>query len=59
MNTQIPKDAIGALQGLYYKIGLHGKAYYWNDDQWVKSEKHPIIVESDISKKKNKFSLAD
>jgi hypothetical protein len=57
MTDPIPKDAIGALSGLYYKIGRFGKAYYWNDDEWVKSEKHPDIVESDIAKKANKFSL--
>ena len=55
---QIPKDAIGALSGLYYKIGRFDKAYYWNGEEWIKSDKHSAIVRSDISKKRDKFSLA-
>lgn len=57
MKNEIPMDALGVLDGSYYKIGRFGKAYYWNGGEWRKSEKHTSQVESDISKKKNPFSM--
>ena len=30
-----PTGAIGYLNGAYYKIGLHGKAFRWVNNQWI------------------------
>jgi hypothetical protein len=30
-----PTGAIGYLNGAYYKIGLHGKAFRWVNKQWI------------------------
>jgi len=35
----IPKSAIGAISGLYYKIGSHGFAFMWLKGEWIKSER--------------------
>ena len=34
---KIPKGALGAIMGCYYKIGAHDFVYYWNDFKWKKS----------------------
>lgn len=54
--TGIPDGAIGTLDGLFYKIGLHGRAFYWDGRQWIKSDKTAQSVESDIAAKKHRFS---
>jgi len=51
-----PFDAIGFMDGLYYKAGRFNKAYYWNDEEWKKSERNLTILRSDLSKKSNPFS---
>jgi hypothetical protein len=53
----IPRDAIGALNGLYYKIGMHGMAFYWNGLEWRKSDKNATLVKSAIDAYRHKFSL--
>jgi hypothetical protein len=53
----IPKDAIGALNGLYYKIGMHGMAFYWNGSEWRKSDKNATLVKSAIDAYRHKFSF--
>lgn len=32
-----PEDAMGVIQGLYYKLGVHNKPYYWTGDCWQQS----------------------
>ena len=46
--TTKPPDALGILNGLYYKIGRLGKMYYWNDEEWIISDKDPATIEQDI-----------
>tara|TARA_R110000868_G_C10859385_1_gene761379 strand:- start:644 stop:847 length:204 start_codon:yes stop_codon:yes gene_type:complete len=53
----IPNNAIGSLNGLYYKIGLHGFSYYWNGDSWLRSQKSAILIEAALEKCRHKFSL--
>lgn len=53
----IPKNAIGSLNGLYYKIGLHGFSYYWDGDSWLKSETPAVLIEAALEKCRHKFSL--
>ena len=31
-----PADALCILSANYYKIGLHGKVFRWNGDEWVR-----------------------
>ena len=60
----IPKSAIGAISGLYYKIGSHGFAFIWLKGEWIKSAKtayevidfldtaeHPFALDNEIVKK--------
>jgi hypothetical protein len=53
----IPAEAIGALSGLYYKIGLHGCAYYWNDEEWIKSAEPASKIVEAIERKEFRFDL--
>lgn len=55
--NKIPKGAIGALSGLYVKIGAHGRVYYWNGEDWLRSEKNEAETLSKLRGKKDKFSL--
>ena len=32
--NKTPTGAIGYLNGAYYKIGLHGKAFRWVNNSW-------------------------
>tara|TARA_R110000764_G_scaffold36319_1_gene81068 strand:+ start:2456 stop:2770 length:315 start_codon:yes stop_codon:yes gene_type:complete len=52
-----PEGAIGAVTGLFYKIGLHGFAYYWNVDRWIKSDKDPVLLQVAIEGNKDAFSI--
>jgi hypothetical protein len=36
----MPNDAEYFNNGLYYKIGVHGKAFIWVLDGWIKSAQH-------------------
>lgn len=53
----IPSDALGALNGLYYKIGTHGMAFYWSGVEWRKSDKNATLVKSAIDAHRHKFSF--
>mgnify|MGYP000341883273 FL=1 len=53
----IPEDAIGNLNGLFYKIGLHNFSYYWNGDEWLRSQKPAPLIEAALKKCRHKFSL--
>jgi len=53
----IPSDALGALNGLYYKIGTHGMAFYWSGLEWRKSDKNATLVKSAIDAHRHKFSF--
>jgi len=53
----MPKNAIGILNGLYYKIGLHDFSYYWSGDSWLKSQHPTILIEAALKKCRHKFSL--
>lgn len=53
----IPDGAIGCLNGLFYKIGLHNLAFYWNGDEWVRSERPAPLIEASLKPFKNKFSF--
>tara|TARA_R110002167_G_scaffold90986_1_gene244729 strand:+ start:1331 stop:1534 length:204 start_codon:yes stop_codon:yes gene_type:complete len=57
VSEAIPKEAIGALNGLYYKIGTHGAAFYWNGSEWRKSNKNATLVKSSINAHRHKFSF--
>lgn len=35
----VPNNAKWYLDGSYYKIGVHGKIFRWDDDEWVYSQK--------------------
>ena len=52
-----PKGAQGVLDGLYFKIGPLGKAYYWNCGEWIRSERSPLLVAADIKRKACAFSF--
>ena len=52
----IPMDAFGWLDGSYVQIGAHGRAFYWNGEEWLKSSKDPRILRAELSRKANKFS---
>ncbi len=58
IHSKIPEGAIGAYSGLYYKIGRFDKLFYWNNEEWVRSEEYPRIIQDKIDKKKNSYSLA-
>ena len=36
------------ISGLEYKIGRFGYAYYFNNGEWKKSEKHPDFIRQAI-----------
>ncbi len=36
------------IDGLIYKIGRFGKAYYWDGDEWKRSNKHHTQIENAI-----------
>ena len=55
--NEIPEDAYGALSGLYYKSGRHGLAYYYNGEEWIKSEKTWLSVKNSIDGCRDKLSL--
>jgi hypothetical protein len=39
-----PPDALTICDGLFYKIGLHNRAYYWDGYEWrVSSKSHSEI----------------
>jgi hypothetical protein len=59
MTTQMPEEAIGAVSGLYYKIGLHGKAYYWNGEEWIKSDKTSEEIKAALARKMDRLSLSE
>ena len=40
----MPNDAKYVSNGLFYKIGVHGKAFMWVNDGWIKSTQHPTDV---------------
>lgn len=31
----IPESAIGFLNGAFYKVGVHGRAFRWVNNQWI------------------------
>ena len=45
------------INGLTYKIGRFGYAYYLNDDEWIKSDKAPGFIEDAIEREKQKKLL--
>ena len=54
----VPRGAIGALNGLFFKIGRHNLAYYWNGEEWMRSERSAKEVRVEIDNKRHKFLLA-
>lgn len=58
VNVQgIPENAIGSLNGLYYKIGLHGFSYYWDGNSWLRSQHPAILIKAALENCRHKFSL--
>ena len=57
----IPDDAIGAMEGLYYKIGLRDKAYWYDPDdrEWRLSERNPIVLKAQLLGFKYRYSLTN
>tara|TARA_R110000796_G_scaffold7861_3_gene26508 strand:- start:914 stop:1123 length:210 start_codon:yes stop_codon:yes gene_type:complete len=53
----IPEGSIGILNGLFYKVGTHNFSYYWDGEQWLKSGKHPALIEAAIEACRHKFSF--
>ena len=53
----IPEGAIGNLNGLFYKIGLHNFSYYWNGEKWLRSQKPAPLIKAALEKCRNKFSF--
>ena len=49
-SNTIPAEAIGAISGLYFKIGVHGRAFYWCEGEWLKSCKTGDEVVEELSK---------
>lgn len=35
----VPEGAQAAINGLFYKVGIHGKAFYHTNGCWVRSER--------------------
>ena len=61
-HVSAPDNAIGALNGLYYKIGAHDFGFYWTGNSWHKSEHHADSIRAAIypdkpNKSFNPFSL--
>jgi hypothetical protein len=44
-----PADALGHVNGLYYKIGVHGRAFYHANGKWLKSERPAREIEDYFS----------
>jgi len=40
------------ISGMEYKIGWFGYAYYWNGEEWIKSDKDPEIIQDKIDSNK-------
>jgi len=49
---EAPASAQVIIDGLYYKIGIHGFAFYHNGEEWVKSVRPTELVIAEIQKKK-------
>lgn len=45
-NIRAPIDSTHALNGLPYKVGVHGFVFRWNDCEWVKSSTSPFELNS-------------
>jgi hypothetical protein len=56
-DKRIPVGAIGAIDGLFYKIGRFDRVFYWNMYDWVRSDKTANTVLHEINNKKDKFAL--
>ena len=46
------------ISGLEYKIGRFGYAYYFNNGEWQKSEKHPDFIKRAIEDDRKKKLLS-
>lgn len=46
---KMPVDAQCRIDGLYYKIGLHGRAFYWCGSEWFSSAKSVSVVTRNIT----------
>lgn len=53
----IPKSAIGAISGLYYKIGSHGFAFMWLKGEWIKSARPADEVANFLATVEHPFAL--
>ena len=53
----IPKSAIGAISGLYYKIGSHGFAFMWLKGEWIKSARPSDEVANFLATVEHPFAL--
>jgi hypothetical protein len=59
LKANAPKDAIGVWSGLYYKIGRLNYLYFWNGEEWIKSDHDPEKIQESINKKIDPFSPND
>lgn len=57
--TPAPAGSQARVQGLHYKIGLHGRAYYWSNSQWRLSciEPHRIAAEINAANTQRKQTM--
>ena len=53
----IPKSAIGAISGLYYKIGSHGFAFMFLKGEWIKSARTADEVVNFLATAEHPFAL--
>ena len=53
----IPEGAVGILNGLFYKLGSHNFSFYWNGEEWRKSDHHPARVTAALEVCRHKFSF--
>ncbi len=54
----IPRDAIGFLNGSFYKMGRANKLFYW-DGEWLRSSRDSVEVMKGIGRKKYPFDMAN
>ena len=56
-NGTRPKGSLGALDGSFYKIGANELPFYWNNVEWIKSQKSKDEVLLALSLKRDRWLL--
>lgn len=48
IDTTVPPGAQAYIGGLWYKIGAHSLAYYWNNGEWIRSTRSAAEIRKHI-----------